>query len=161
MTRLGVVRVALANTSRITMASASIRYINRQLLVSSFIRSSWHRAPTDGIGREAGNPMDSPCCKRRRRNPVSRRAWRDKGGDLTSPCNQARGLSFGLTGGSICQNGHTSKSRRTTACSELGQHKMHAPDCPADAELSDCALRLRRPVADAGRSASLTMEACS
>jgi hypothetical protein len=107
MTALGVVRVFFANTSRITMASGSIRYTKRQFPTLSLIRSSWHRTPIEGMGLEAGNPSNSPCCRRRRRNPVSSRAPNDKGGVSTSPCNQASGLSFGLTGGSICQNRHT------------------------------------------------------
>jgi hypothetical protein len=126
MTALGVVRVFLANTSRITMASGSIRYIKRQFPALSLIRSSWHLTPTEGMGLEAGIPSDSPCCKRRRRNPVSSLASSDRGGVLTSPCNQARGLSFGLMGGSICQNGHTAKSRPTNPCSEPGYIKCLA-----------------------------------
>jgi hypothetical protein len=42
----------------------------------------------------------------------------------------------------------------TTACSEQERRKVHALNCPADLNLSDCALHAWRPVADAGNQAS-------
>jgi hypothetical protein len=41
--------------------------------------------------------------------------------------------------------------RVTTACSELDHHKVHAPSRHHSVEVSGCALKFRRPVADAGR----------
>lgn len=75
-------------------------------------RSSWLRAPIDGIGLEAGISRRSPRCRRRRRNPASCLTSFEKGGDFTSPCSQTRGLCFGLAARSICQNGHTRKCQR-------------------------------------------------
>ena len=43
-----------------------------------------------GIGRECGSARFSPCCKRRSRNPVSRRAASDIGGVLISPWSTIR-----------------------------------------------------------------------
>jgi hypothetical protein len=45
-----------------------------QMESSSTIRSSWHRFPMEGIGRETSIPSDSPCCIRRSSTPVSLRA---------------------------------------------------------------------------------------
>jgi hypothetical protein len=45
--------------------------------------------------------------------------------------------------------------RLTTACSELDHHKVHAPYRHRRFEVSDCAPSVRRPVADAGRWATL------
>jgi hypothetical protein len=39
----------------------------------------------------------------------------------------------------------------TTACSGLGHHKVHAPDCIASFGISSRAPQERRPAADAGR----------
>jgi hypothetical protein len=48
------------------------------------------------------------------------------------------------------------KQRRpTTACSDPGRHKVHAPDCIAGFTISAHAPREWRPVADAGRYATL------
>jgi hypothetical protein len=41
--------------------------------------------------------------------------------------------------------------RPTTACSELDHHKVHAPDRYGRFGISDCALQVGRPVADAKR----------
>jgi hypothetical protein len=49
------------------------------------------------------------------------------------------------------------RRRPTTACSDLDHHKMHAPDCHARLKVSDCALQVGRPVADAGRWATETL----
>src|SRR5690606_16739735 len=93
ITCLGVCPVFFANTSRITTASSSNRYMMRHVTVSSTIRSSWHRAPMLGIGREAGIPSRSPRWSMRSSTPASRRAALEKGGVLTSPCSQTSGLS--------------------------------------------------------------------
>src|SRR4051812_40001529 len=66
-TCFGVVRVFFENISRITTASSATWYTIRQVTSSSTMRSSWHRAPISGIGREAGSNRCSPRCKRRRR----------------------------------------------------------------------------------------------
>jgi len=68
----------------------------RQVLSASVMRSSWHRAPTLGMGRECGKLSFSPRCSCRSKKPASRRAAGLKGGDLTCPCSHASGLSFGL-----------------------------------------------------------------
>jgi hypothetical protein len=39
----------------------------------------------------------------------------------------------------------------TTACSDLDHHKVHAHHYHAKLRISDCALQVGRPVADAGR----------
>jgi hypothetical protein len=48
--------------------------------------------------------------------------------------------------------------RPTTACSDLGRHKVHEPDCYSRFEVSDSALGVGRPVADPGRSAALPIQ---
>lgn len=73
------------------------------------MRSSWHRTPIVGIGRECGIDSDSPRCNLRNKNPASSLAAAEKGGDLTSPCSHANGLCLGLTTNRVCQNGHIVK----------------------------------------------------
>jgi hypothetical protein len=46
------------------------------------------------------------------------------------------------------------RRRRTTACSDLDHHKLHAPDRHGGFEVSGSALSLWRPVADAERWAA-------
>src|SRR2546425_4083641 len=53
------------------MASASMRYTVRQSWPLSGTRSSWHRRPIDGIGRECGKLRLSPCCSLPSRYPAS------------------------------------------------------------------------------------------
>ena len=72
----------------------------RHVTPASTIRSSWHRTPIVGIGRECGIDSALPCCSSRRRYPAWIRAALPKGGVLTSPCSQAIGLSSWAT--SIC-----------------------------------------------------------
>ncbi len=102
-TRLGVLVEFFLNTSKITIASASIRYIIRQMLSSSLIRNSWQRAPTLGIGLKCGRPIFSPFCNRLSRSPASNLASFVKGGVFTSPCSHTKGLSFGLMRLILCQ----------------------------------------------------------
>src|SRR5262245_3554940 len=64
----------------------------RQFWSSSRTRSSWHRGPMPGMGRECGIPSDSPSWSRRSTVPASNLAARENGGVLISPCNQANGL---------------------------------------------------------------------
>ena len=109
MTGLGVVRVFFKNTSRITIASTSIRYMRRQLPPESRTLSSWQRSPTLGIGRECGIVSESPRCSSQSKNPVSSLAAFERGGLFTSPCNQAKGLSLGLAVASVCQSRHIRK----------------------------------------------------
>src|SRR5262245_50131807 len=52
MTDRGVDLLFLRKTSKIKIASASIRYMIRQVAPASLIRNSCHRAPTEGIGLE-------------------------------------------------------------------------------------------------------------
>ena len=94
----GVCSVFLAKTAKIKIASASIRYINRQVSPWSLTRSSWQPDAIEVMGRDWGNPRFSPCCKRLSRKPVSSRAAFEKGGVLTCPWSHERGLSLGLTG---------------------------------------------------------------
>ncbi len=150
MTAFGVARLFFAKTSTITMASLSIRNTSRQLPVVSFTRSSWHLAPIDGIGREAGISSKSPRCRRLRRNPASMRPSFEKGGDLTSPCNHTNGLCFELTGRSICQNGHMRKSRLTNRWS--GRVKDKVPSSSAGAR----AAQLNRQAAVIGNVSRMT-----
>src|ERR1051326_6889931 len=70
-----------------------MRYTIRQVLLSSWIRSSWHLFPIEGIGRECGRDNLSPACKRRKRNPASILASLEKGGVFTSPWSHTSGLS--------------------------------------------------------------------
>src|SRR2546425_4139529 len=48
-------------------------------------RSSWHRRPIDGIGRECGKLRFSPCCSRPSRYPASILPSSEKGGVLIWP----------------------------------------------------------------------------
>ena len=64
----------------------------RQLAFRSRTRNSWLRGPILGNGREWGIGRCSPCCKRRKSHPTSRRAACDSGGVLISPCSQRSGL---------------------------------------------------------------------
>lgn len=57
--------------------------------------SSCTAGPIEGMGRDEGSDSLSPSCKRRSRNPASRRASSDQGGVFTSPWSQTRGLSVG------------------------------------------------------------------
>jgi hypothetical protein len=86
--------VFFSKTSTITIASSSIRYMMRQILFSSRIRISWQRGAMLGIGRECGKPSKSPCCRRRKRKPASRRADSDMGGVLISPRRIISALPF-------------------------------------------------------------------
>jgi len=95
-TRFGVLVDFFLNTSKITIASVSIRYIIRQMLSSSLIRNSWQRAPKPGIGLECGSAIFSPFCNRLSSSPASNLASFVKGGVFTSPCSHTKGLSFGL-----------------------------------------------------------------
>jgi hypothetical protein len=52
MTALGVFGVFLLKTSKITIASGSIRYTMRHWTLASVIRNSWHRGPIAGMGLE-------------------------------------------------------------------------------------------------------------
>src|SRR5437016_6156485 len=61
------------------------------------IRSSWHRLPIDGIGREWGIDRGSPFCSRLNRIPAATRACFENGGVFTSPCSHTSGLSFPAT----------------------------------------------------------------
>lgn len=70
----------------------------------SLTRSSWHRGPIDGKGRECGIDNMSPHCSFRSKNPASSQAARENGGDLTSPWSQMRSLSGAFIGVSICQS---------------------------------------------------------
>src|SRR5712692_8153846 len=79
----------------------------RHVLLASFTRNSWHRKPMTGIGREWGKLRFSPCCNRRRRNPVSRRAASDIGGVRISPLSSIRLLPF--TNTRLCQKRHNVK----------------------------------------------------
>jgi len=45
------------------------------------------------MGRERGIPINSPRCNNRSKTPVSSLAFFEKGGVLTSPCSQTKGLS--------------------------------------------------------------------
>src|SRR5437879_1031268 len=80
------------------MASASMRYTVRQSWPLSGTRSSWHRRPIDGIGRECGKLRLSPCCSLPSRYPASILASSEKGGVLIWPCSQTRGFSPGTIG---------------------------------------------------------------
>ncbi len=66
----------------------------RHVLFSSFIRNSWQCRPMFGIRRDCGRARTSPCCNRRSRNPVSRRADSDIGGVLISPRRIISALPF-------------------------------------------------------------------
>jgi len=96
MTVFGVVRAFFSNTSTMTMASESSRYMIRQVIRSSFTRSSWTRGPIDGIGRDQGSESFSPDCSRLSMNPASTRAKDENGGVFTSPWSQTSGLSDSL-----------------------------------------------------------------
>jgi len=80
------------------MASGSMRYTIRQSWPLSGTRSSWHRRPIDGIGRECGKLRLSPCCSLPSRYPASILASSEKGGVLIWPCSQTRGYSLGTIG---------------------------------------------------------------
>src|SRR5437667_389048 len=75
-----------------------MRYTVRQSWPLSGTRSSWHRRPIDGIGRECGKLRFSPCCSLPSRYPASILASSEKGGVLIWPCSQTRGFSPGAIG---------------------------------------------------------------
>ncbi len=109
ITVLGVRCVVFENTTRITIASASMQYTMRQFTFSSRTRSSCTPLPMAGMGRECGSASNSPRCKRRSKAPASTRAVGENGGVLISPCNQTSGLSRDFIESSICQIGHILK----------------------------------------------------
>src|SRR5438105_1945928 len=89
---------------------------------SSVSRSSWHRGPTKGIGRESGMLSVSPCCNRRSSMPASILPAKENGGVFTSPRNHTSGFS-GDTSESMSyltypQVGNGNSSR---ACRCIGQ----------------------------------------
>src|SRR3990172_2230410 len=65
----------------------------RHVTPASLMRSSWHRGPTAGIGREWGILSSSALCNFRRRNPSSSMAVGENGGVVTSPWSQISSLS--------------------------------------------------------------------
>jgi hypothetical protein len=56
---------------------------------------------------------------------------------------------------SVLFKNRCSSCRPTTACSDPGWHKVHAPHCIASVSISVHAPRVRRSVSDAGRWATL------
>lgn len=82
----------------------------RQVTRSSTTRSSWHRGPMLGIGRECGMPILSPRCNWRSSVPASTRASVENGGVFTSPLSQTKGLSLCVLALNICQIWHVGKA---------------------------------------------------
>ena len=94
MTDFGVVWVFFAKTSTINTASASTRYMILHVVFSSTIRSSAHRAPIAGMGREIGIESVMPRCSFRRFIPASTRAAALNGGVFISPCRITSGFDI-------------------------------------------------------------------
>ena len=82
------------------MASLSMKYTIRQWCVSSLMRNSAQRVPMLGMGRDCGNPIVWPTCKRLSSKPASIRAALENGGVLISPCSQT--IGFGPVSGFGC-----------------------------------------------------------
>ena len=96
-----------------------------QLLPLSLIRSSWHRGPMSGIGLDQGIFSESPSWSNRSRNPAWILASFEKGGDLTSPCNQTIGLSEESIGPNVCHFRHTVKyDLSEMACHVVGRENL-------------------------------------